>query len=221
MPPVLRALVGAAAATALVVAVGTLGSGPAAEDDAAAPPAPVPTSTPLAELDTDALAVRRAGFCAAVAPERVAEALGAEPSRAAAYDDGDRVALGAGVTDVAHEHGCAWTAADGTVARGWVFAPPVTPGQARELARDALRADGCARLPDAASFGTPSAGVLCEAGRSREAAYGGLWGDAWLSCSLRVPASSDTTPGRLADRTSRWCASVLVAAATDASTPGE
>jgi hypothetical protein len=108
---------------------------------------------------------------------------------------------------VAHEYGCRWSAADGTTAQGWVFAPPVTPGQAERLRRAAAKADGCRAVPDAPRFGSRSVAVRCDDGTT---AFHGLFGDAWLSCSVTVRGSAS---GDAVERTGRWCVSVAQAAA--------
>jgi len=210
VPTALRSLLAALVATAAVVGGGVVMSGPEEEPPAADPPAP---SITLADLDTTALAARRAAFCDALAPEQVTEALGGEATGSTSYENGDRAPVAPDVTDVAHEFGCTWTGADGTEARAWVFAPPVTAGQARRLARAAVRTAGCAKVAGAPALGTPSVGVACTVPAGQALGYRGLLGDAWLACSL-TGAGTD-----LAERTDRWCAAV-VTATTSTSTPG-
>lgn len=206
VPTVVRSLLAALVATAASVAAGVVLVGPAERE--AAPPEVAPSLT-LADLDTTTLAATRAGFCGSVAPEHVVEALGAEPADATSYDNGEQVPLVGDLTDVAHEFGCTWTAADGGRARGWVFAPPVTADRAARLVRVAPRGEGCRRLPGAASYGVPSVAVVCPVDGGREVSYRGLFGDAWLSCALSAPA---TTPREeLLARADRWCATVAVA----------
>lgn len=173
------------------------------DSDAPQPDAtPTATATPLAEIATDTVAVAREGFCERVAPAAVEAALGGAPDDSDAWSNGERARLAAGVTDVAHEYGCAWTAGRAT-ARAWVFAPPVTTGQAVELRRGAARARGCDPIADAPAFGTHDRAVRC----GNEVAFHGLFGDAWLSCSLQAPGSD------LLERAEQWCATVLQAAA--------
>lgn len=197
-----RALLSTAATVALLA--GLLGG-----CDSEAPstdPAPSPTPTPLAEVATDTVAVVREGFCERVAPAALEAALGGAPDDADAWSNGERARLAPGVRDVAHEYGCAWTAgagAQGTSARAWVFAPPVTTGQAERLRRDAAPARGCDPIPDAPAFGTRDAAVRC----GDEVRFQGLFGDAWLSCSLRASGPD------LLERAEQWCATVLQAAA--------
>lgn len=213
------------ALTTVVVAAGVLlltrGDDPA--DGPSAAPSGDPTPS-LAELDTTAVTVARAGFCSRLDQEAVAEALGAAPTDARAWEDGERARLGGGPSgartrDIAHEFGCAWSAGQGAgdkrSARAWVFAPPVTPGQARDY-RDAARSrQGCRPQPDAPAYGKPSVALVCGSGSGQggqggrlEASYRGLFGDAWLVCSVSGPG-----PRReLVERTSRWCAATLQAA---------
>ncbi|NPC97862.1 hypothetical protein [Nocardioides sp. zg-DK7169] len=202
-----RSLTLAAAAlvvTGLAVLLGVLtlgqGTSPAQEREA---PAAVPEIT-LAELDTTALAVRRDAFCDAVPASSVASALDAEPKGARAHSPGDRAQLAEGIRDVAHEHACSWTTPTAT-ARAWVFAPPVSPGQARATGRAAADAEGCSRLPDAPSYGLASVALLCRTDGGQEVSWRGLFGDAWLTCSLRA---RDVPRAELVDRGGRWCAMV-------------
>lgn len=167
---------------------------------------PTATSTPLSALDTAAIAVVRGELCSRVAADAVDTALGGPAETTEDYGNGDTADLAPGVTDVAHEYGCTWAAADGTTARAWVFAPPVSAGQANRLRDAAVREKGCATVGDAARFGTRTVAVRCAGGTTTLA---GLFGDAWLSCSLRLP---DPPPDATA-RTETWCADVLRAAA--------
>ena len=204
------------AAATVVAAVCLLGIGSCQGDDEPAPTAaPSPSSTPLAELDTATLVVRRDSFCPDVDPDAVEEALGGDPDASRSYDNGEPARLTRTVEDVAHEFGCTWQRAGGTVARAWVFAPPVTAGRARALVREAQTVPGCSPVPDANVFGRPSAAVGCRTGGTLEAAYHGLFGDAWLSCSLAVPvAGADRAD--LVDRAGRWCVAVATAASGSA-----
>lgn len=207
MPTAVRSLLAAVVATAAVVGAGVALSAP--EDDEPVAEV-VPTTTTIADLDTSTAAGRRTGFCDRVAPEDVAEALGSAPTADSSYENGEPMPLAAGGDDVAHEFSCTWTGADGTVARGWVFAPPVTPERARDLRRLAVRTPECRRLPDAPAFGASSAALRCSVDGAREVSFRGLLGDAWLTCALRGPETDD-----LEDRADRWCASVLLAATAE------
>ncbi|MQW74859.1 hypothetical protein GHK92_03150 [Nocardioides sp. dk4132] len=204
----LTLVVAAIALTGLVVLAGVLAlavdRSPSAEGEDA--PAVSPSIT-LADLDTSTLVVRRESFCATVAPQSVVAALDAEPQRETAHAPGDRAELAEGVRDVAHEHGCSWTGGDAT-ARAWVFAPPVAPGQARAAATSARKVEGCSPLPDAPSYGVASVGLACRTDRGLEISWRGLFGDAWLTCSLR---DRDAPREELVDRAGRWCAAVALA----------
>lgn len=215
MPTAVRSLLAALVATAAVVGGGVVLTDPPPEEPVAAPPPEAPAIT-LDDLDTTTIAANRAGFCAGVAEEEVVAALGAEPTGQTSYVNGERADLAPDTSDVAHEFGCTWTAADGGTARGWVFAPPVTPDRARALARDALGTRRCERLPTAATFGTTSAATRCTVRRTREVAYRGLFGDAWLTCSLSGPAGAPAAD--LEARASRWCAAVVLASSTESAT---
>lgn len=185
----------ALAALALATAGCSGGSEPAAEPSSVTP-------TPLTEFATDSLTVARADFCSQVAPTAVEDALGGKADSADAWANGDRARLADGVTDVAHEFGCRWTGG-GTTAQAWVFAPPVTPGQAERLRHAAAQAHGCTAVKDAPPFGTRSVAVRCDDGTT---AFHGLFGDAWLSCSL-----TSSAPDAL-EATGRWCVTVAQAA---------
>jgi pyruvate/2-oxoglutarate dehydrogenase complex dihydrolipoamide acyltransferase (E2) component len=175
-------------------------------DEADPPEQPQATSTPLSDFATDDVSVTRGEFCARVAPDAIEEALAGEAADSGSWANGDRTKLAAGVRDVAHEYGCSWTAADGTVASAWVFAPPVTPARAKALAQDARGADECQPVADAPAYGARSAAVRC----GDEIAFHGLFGDAWLSCSLRTPSTQPDL-----DRAGRWCVAVAQAASAD------
>lgn len=184
-------------------------------DDASAAPRTTPESSPaptpgpsLAEVDTTALVVARAGFCDAVPAEAVTEALGGEPTSANAYANGERARLADDVDDVAHEFGCVWSG-PGTEVRAWVFAPPVSPADARALRRAADRQEGCRTRPDAARFGEPTTASVCRSPEGPVASYRGLFGDAWLACSVAGGGSREDA----AARADRWCAAVALAAA--------
>jgi len=172
-------------------------------DEADPPAEPQATSTALSDFATDGLSVARGEFCARVAPDAVTEALTGDAADSDTWANGDRTKLAAGVRDVAHEYGCSWTGADGTVASAWVFAPPVTPAQATALAKDARGADGCRPVADAPAYGARSVAVRC----GDEIAFHGLFGDAWLSCSLQTPGAQPDL-----DRGGRWCVAVAQAA---------
>lgn len=201
-------------ATVLTVAVvgGVLAVRGGEDDDGGSarpePPATSPPPPSLAEVDTASLVVARAGFCEAVPPEAVTDALGGEATRADAYGNGERAALADGVQDVAHEFGCVWSSAAGS-ARAWVFAPPVSATDAVALRRAATREDGCRAIGGAAAFGEPGVALVCRADGGPVASYRGLFGDAWLACSVRGADRADAEA-----RADRWCAAVAVAASS-------
>jgi hypothetical protein len=170
---------------------------------------PAYVSIPLTDYDTAGVAVTRNTFCEAVPDEAVAEALGTKPESATSYANGDRAQVGVGLRDVAHEFGCGW-AAQGATVRAWVFAPPVTPHSARELARAARAEDACEPIADAPDFGKPSAALVCDGGKRPMASYRGLFGDAWLVCT--VTAEAGVARAELTDRVGRWCVAVVEAA---------
>ena len=194
-------------AVAVVLAALLAGSALTGCDDEDQPEEPTPSavSTPLTDFATDDITVARADFCSRVAPNAVEEALGAAVESAETYANGDRVEVAPGVRDVAHEYGCTWTAADGTVARAWVFAPPVTAEQADGLVTSAP-GKGCRQVRSAPAYGDPSVAALC----GDELAFHGLFGDAWLSCSVEA---TGTDHQALLDRAGRWCVTVAQAAA--------
>lgn len=205
---VVRSLVLALGATAVVVGVGVL-LADGDDTDSNRPTTPEAASVPLTELDTTQMVAERAAFCDDVPAEAVSEALDGDAVATADYGNGDRAKVVGDVRDVSHEFSCAWRGADGTVARAWVFVPPVTRASADSLIAEARKAKGC--LPDAGApaYGVPSLALACEDGGTRLRSYRGLFGDAWVTCQLAAPASVGAE--EQADRGSRWCASVATA----------
>lgn len=225
----LAAVLGLVVVLTLVgVTLGSLGG-----DDAGGGPAasPADTGTPLAELDTTALAAAREPFCEAVPaaavlraldlPAGEGDAVGAEVETAS-WGNGQVARLEPGLRDVVHEHGCSWQAPGGVRARAWVFVPPTTPAEARALRASTVGADGCTPAVDAAAYGSPSAAADCADGPRRERVHAGLLGDAWLTCTLRAPRSGESaaTRGELAGRASTWCAAVATAATSTGGSAG-
>ncbi len=214
VPIVLRSLLGAGVATALVVGGGLLltlddrQGNPVAN---APTPAPV-TTTPLAEIDTDTLTVPRSAFCDLVPDDVVVDALGSEPKTVRTYGNGESAKVTKAVSDIAHEFGCWWVGESAVVARAWVFAPPVTVRQARALGREVAAARGCERQRPAPSYGRRSVVLVCDSGKALQASYRGLYGDAWLTCSLtaRLPRAA------LLERAEQFCGAVVLAASTPA-----
>jgi len=203
--------VAALAVVALPVSACTGGGG---SDDASGAPA-VAVGTPLTEVDTSLIAVVRGPFCERLSSVLVERALGGKVAAATSYGNGDRAEVAAGVTDVAHEFSCTFTAADGTEARAWLFAPPITRDRAAGIVKAVSAREGCTVIDDAARFGDPSVAVQClsrtgDRLQGTTVTYQGLFGDAWLACSLAVPG--DTVRIDQADQASRWCAGVVTAA---------
>ncbi len=198
-----RVVAATSAAVVLLLAACTTGSsgpGPSSGDTPAAEP------TTLESYDTDEVAVERAPFCDRVSPTGIEHALDQAAGSHRDWGNGDRVRLPDGTRTIAHEYGCEWAGADGVIARAWVFVPPVTRGRAGRLVDDAV-AGRCART-GSDEFGTPSVATRCRTDEGVERSWRGLFGDAWLVCTLTSPDASASTD----ERTSEWCVSVLDAA---------
>ena len=204
-----RTLLIALVATVVAVTVGVLVVG--SDAPAPAPPTAVPAPVTLSSLDTSELLVARTDFCTAIPEDAVTDAVAGEVEGVVAYGNGRRARIVGSLHDIAHEFSCAWSAADGTVARAWVFAPPVTSQRAGTLAESAQSDTGCTPLTDAPSYGVPSVALTCTEGGSRRQSFHGLFGDAWLTCQLTAPATVPVAV--LTERTSRWCAAVVQSAA--------
>ena len=184
------------------------------DDEPAAPKLPPETtgysSTPLSDYDSTAVALTRAPFCDRLPDAAVKEALGGGRGHTSSYDNGQRAELTTGVDDIAHEYGCRVVGSRGEL-RAWIFAPPVTVGRARDLAEGAAQRKSCTEPAQAPAYGAPSVALICPAGNRRWASFRGLFGDAWLSCSLSAPAA--LSDEELLDRAGRWCVAVAEAAA--------
>ena len=167
-----------------------------------------PLATRLASLDTATTAVRRGAFCDAVPAADARAAVDDDSPELSTWSNGDQ--LGS-TQDVSHEFGCSWTGGSGTVASGWVFAPPVTVQRAQELVASATAQPGCTPLAGAAAYGSPSVALSCTTDGTTTLSYRGLFGDAWLVCQLAGSRAADP-----ADTADRWCASVLKAASPTA-----
>jgi hypothetical protein len=175
------------------------------------PPAPsgeIPTAepTPLQSYDTDGVAVVRSPFCDRVSPTGIERALDSAARSHRDYGNGDRIRLPDGTRGIAHEYGCEWTGSDGVTARAWVFVPPVTRARAGRLVDEAL-SGRCSRT-GTGEFGTPSVATRCRTDGGVERSWRGLFGDAWLVCTLSGADAADVRE----DRTGQWCVSVLEAA---------
>jgi hypothetical protein len=193
---------------AVVLTAGAIAVGMWVEGPGSGPGVVAYEGTPLSEFDTSAVAVARAPFCDRLAPEAVGEALEGDPADEGAYGNGDDLP---GDLGVAHEYGCWATTDDGATLRAWVFAPPVTQQRADQLVTAAGREENCTRQEDAPAYGDPSVAVVCGGPDGVTASYRGLFGDAWLSCSLSLPGR--TSQDQLIERAGRWCVAVAEAAA--------
>lgn len=196
--------------TALPVAAGVVVLDDQAPAEQTAPPAY--TSTPLTDYDTTTVTLGRAPFCDRLPEEAIAEALDGEVGRTTTYGSGQSAQLAPGLEDVAHEYGCRIEGAGPAELRAWVFAPPVTRAQALDLVAEAADRPSCSRPSQAPAYGSPSVALVCPAGKVQWASFRGLFGDAWLTCSLAAPAG--LSQADLLDRTGRWCVAVARAAAS-------
>lgn len=205
MSTVLRALLLSALLTLVPVGIGVAVS----DDTTTERPPPSYEGTDLADFDAGAAVVQRTPFCELVPADAVKAALGTA-GELTSYGNGEESAALPG-SDVAHEYGCLFASADavGREARGWVFAPPVSAERASGLI-SAATTSVCVAQPDAPAYGTPSVAVVCTEGDSRTASFRGLFGDAWLACSLTLPAG--VTEADLVTRAGRWCVAVAQAA---------
>ncbi|MFD1248315.1 hypothetical protein ACFQ3F_11000 [Nocardioides ginsengisoli] len=214
MPTVLRALLLSALLTLLPVAIGVAVSG---EGSTPAPPRKPAAyqGTALQDFDTATAVVKRAPFCELIPAPAVTAALGAEGT-VSGYDNGEQTDAVPG-GDVAHEYGCRAASSPTVPAEGraWVFAPPVTAAWAQQLVAAAAKTKGCTALAGAPAYGTPSTGLVCELGDQRSVTYRGLFGDAWLACSLTLPVAVDQA--QLVDRAGKWCVAVAQAASVPVS----
>jgi hypothetical protein len=166
-------------------------------------------ATPIASYDGSRAQVQRISFCDRIPADAVSAAVG-KTSGTRHYGSGERAP---DTGDIAHEYGCIFDGATSLIAKAWVFAPPVTPADAAQLARDAGKARGCSTL-DPYDFGSPSAGTLCRTPKSTTATYRGLFGDAWLTCTLTAPTAAKLTAEVVVDRAGKWCVQVATTAAS-------
>lgn len=209
-PSVLLALA-TVATLAVVVALLWVRGGPG--DTADTPDAR--GGTPLRSYDTAGVVVPREEFCDRLPEAYVEDVLG-EDVTTGHYGNGDTAPLAPGVRDVSHEYNCTFTGADGGRLRAWVFVPPVAEDRARRLARRVRRGSDCTGLGGAPDFGRPSIALAC-GGEQARASFHGLFGDAWLSCSLRPGQSGSSRGGtsrpELVERAGEWCVQVVDAIA--------
>jgi len=205
VPTALRALLLAVVFTVVPVVVGVLMTG---GSSAPAKP-PAYSGTALRDFDSSSVTIARGAFCDRLPSAAVSAALGTGAKVARGYDSGQRASVGAGSSDVMHEYGCTY-AAGPAQAHAWVFAPPVSESQAHTMIGSLDK--GCQRPKSAAAFGSPTMATVCGT-TARTATYRGLFGDAWLSCSLTLPKGKvDETA--LVDRAGRWCVAVAQAASS-------
>lgn len=199
------------AALGVVVAVTVLAATactPAQAPAGSSTPSEEPTAEPttLAAYDTEGVAVARAPFCDRVSPTGIEHALGATARSHRDYGNGDRIRLGDDSRTISHEYGCEWRGPGGTTARGWVFVPPISRSRARQLVADAQ--EGRCERTGTGQFGTPSVATTCRTPDGVERSWRGLFGDAWLVCTLSGRRAGQVSE----DRTGEWCVSVLDAA---------
>ena len=199
-------------AVAVVVVTGLTAGCSGSDDDSA--PEPLPSDTPLAEVDLTGVVAARTAFCDALNPDSVATVLGGEPTRTDEYSSGQRAELAPGLEDVAHEYSCFFERgkdAKSHTARAWLFAQPVTAPEARHLVEQRSGEDGC-RDTGELSFGAPGVVQSCVQGSRRRVTAAGLFGDGWLTCQATAP--STTGEADLLDKVQRWCAEVALTTGT-------
>jgi hypothetical protein len=167
--------------------------------------------TPITAFVADEVQVSRASFCSRIADEAVTAAVG-EVASTHHYGNGERAKVSGSLRDVAHEYNCTFVGSSGDVARAWVFVPRVTRAQARALVRGVRRQPGC-RLVDGHSFGSPGTGSICVRGGRSEAAYRGLFVDAWLSCSVTDGGRDELSERALLKKAGDWCVQAATATA--------
>lgn len=172
-----------------------------------------PTGPPpsTAAVDLSTLSVPRTAFCDRLAGTDVRGALDAPVAGSDEYHSGERVLLAPGVRDVSHEFGCIFDATTGAQARVWVFAEPVSEGEAARIGRGVRRAPRCRPLDARPAFGRSPAGTVCPAATpyGQQVTLRGLFGDAWLSC--QVTTAGPERRAEVVQRGSRWCVRVATA----------
>ena len=171
-----------------------------------------------AHLDLSGLPVPRAPFCDALDEAGVAQALDGPVAGTGHYGNGDEIEVRPGQVDVSHEYGCVFEAGEGTQARAWVFARPVSRSEARTLVRRARLGRDCA-FPESIGFGSPGLTSVCEvpatdppAGPMVRARLEGLFGDTWMACEVAEPLEASTGQVSRADvvqRADQWCTEVV------------
>lgn len=191
-----RSLIGVAA-----VALGCTACAPSGTPTVA----PTPEPTPLARLNTDAMALPRIDFCTLVPATAVKDALAAARGTPKRWGNGQRTDLPGVGQQVVAEHGCAWTAGT-AAARAWTFAPPVSRTLAHAVVTRSRQQDQRQRCHDLSGppFGQPSLTELCSDGGTHRVRHAGLFGDTWLTCEV-----ADAAPVRaVRHRADAWCVQV-------------
>lgn len=184
--------------------------GPTGTTESSGTPGPAESSSPgpaPQDLDLSHLPVARSLACDTLDDETVTRALGAPATARRHYASGDRVEVADGVTDVVHEDGCVF-ASRAAEARVWVFTAPVSTAHAADLVDRAGRRPWCTVVRDGAGFGEPGATDVCTSRRppATTVTLRGLFGDAWLSCSLEIREQVTSEAARA--RAERWCVQV-------------
>ncbi len=200
----------AARAVALLAASSLLAGCTGGSDEAGTTPSP-PTS-PAEKVDLTGLDIPRSSFCDLLDQNAVEDALEGRVRKTAHYDSGDEVEITPGYVDLSHEYNCAFAGRSPAVARAWVFASPVTPSRAEDLARDARSDERCTFPRRGLRFGTPTVTAVCRQKEPQPALrvrMQGLFGDAWLSCELTAPRTDNRSVARQArevrQRAEQWC----------------
>lgn len=214
------------AGTVGLVTVAVLVAGCTADpQDAGQAPSPATSGAAgAAHLDLSDLPIPRGDACDLLAQEDLEQALGSPVTTTGHYGNGEEFEVAPGRLDISHEHGCVFEAADGTTARTWIFARPVTRSEARALVRQAHRGRDCA-FPESIRFGTPALTSVCEvtgpAGGAAtvRARLEGLFGGTWMGCEVSeplldgatAPSAAGTPPPRadVVQRAEQWCTEVV------------
>ncbi len=218
-----RLLAGAVVA-ALLLAGCTSGTGEADRSPEARPSG----AAGSAHLDLSDLPVPRTEVCHVLAEDDLEQALGSPATTTRHYGNGEELEVTPGRTDISHEYGCVFGAADRTTARTWIFARPVMPSEARSLVRRARRGRDCA-FPESIRFGTPSLTSVCETVAGTDgtalvrARLEGLFGETWMGCEVSEPVqnassgpdATGSTPPRadVVQRAEQWCTEVVTTVA--------
>ena len=185
-----------AALLALVVLTGC------SEDEKAAPD---PAPTPIASLNTAEMELPRIDFCQLVPDDAVEDAVGGKPASDSSYGNGDEVEIAGVGKGVVHEIGCSWTGDDGTTARAWVFARPVSTAFARSVIASGRKTQGC-RTIAGPPYGKPAATQVCRTADGKQRVrHAGLFGQTWLACEL---ATRNAETAELRDRADAWCSEI-------------